>query len=44
MHYAEWTISRDLIKSEIARKTEIDGVNVQIVNAKVLVDYLNSKK
>jgi aminoglycoside 3-N-acetyltransferase len=43
MHYAERTLSHDLIKLGITRKTEIDGVNVEIVNAKVLVDYLNSK-
>ena len=43
MHYAERTLSRDLIKLGMTRRTEIDGVNVEIVNARVLVDYLNSK-
>jgi aminoglycoside 3-N-acetyltransferase len=43
MHYAERTLSCDMIKLGISKKTEIDGVNVEITNAKVLVDYLNSK-
>jgi len=39
MHYAERMLSRDLIYSGMARKTEIDGVNVEIVNVKVLGNY-----
>ena len=43
MHYAERTLSRDLIKLGLTRKTEIDGVNVEIINSRALVDYLNSR-
>ena len=43
MHYAERTLSHDLIKLGITRKTEIDGVNVEWLMPRILVDYLNSK-
>jgi aminoglycoside 3-N-acetyltransferase len=43
MHYAERTLSKDLIRSGIAKKGDIDGVNVEIVNAKPLINYLNSR-
>ncbi len=43
MHYAERTLSKDLIREGITTKTRIEGVNVEILNAKILVDYLNSR-
>lgn len=43
MHYAERTLSKDLIQKGIAKKSEIDGVNIEIVSAKMLIDYLNSR-
>lgn len=43
MHYAERTLSKDLILKGIAKRIEIDGVNIEIVRAKLLVDYLNCR-
>ena len=43
MHYAERTLSRDLIRFRIATKDEIDGVNVEMVSAGTLVNYLNQR-
>lgn len=43
MHYAERTLSKDLIREGITTKISIEGVNVEILNAKTLVNYLNSR-
>jgi aminoglycoside 3-N-acetyltransferase len=43
MHYAERTLSKDLIQSGVAKRSEIDGVNVEIVNSRSLINYLNSR-
>ncbi len=43
MHYAERTLSKDLLKEDITTQVQIDGVNIEIVDAKSVVDYLNSR-
>ena len=42
-HYAERTLSKDLIKLKITNKFKKDGVNFEILNSKDLIDYLNSR-
>lgn len=43
MHYAERTLSKDLIKLGLTIRRNISGVNIEIINAKPLVDYLMSR-
>lgn len=43
MHYAERTLSRDLLRQRIATKADLNGVNVETVAAMELVDYLNDR-
>jgi aminoglycoside 3-N-acetyltransferase len=43
MHYAERTLSHDLIKNGITVKQPLNGVNVELLNSRELVDYLNSR-
>jgi len=43
MHYAERTLSKDLIKKGLTIKKNIEGVNIEIISARPLVDYLMSR-
>lgn len=43
MHYAERTLSIDLIKKGLTIQRNINGVNIEIINAKPLIDYLMSR-
>ena len=43
LHFAERTLCRDLISTGILRSTEIDGVLVEALKAKELIDYLNER-
>lgn len=43
MHYAERTLSKDLIKKGITLKKPLNGVNIELLTSRELVDYLNSR-
>ncbi len=44
MHYAERTLSRDLKRLGIMSSAMIDGIVVEVLEAKALIDFLNSRK
>jgi aminoglycoside N3'-acetyltransferase len=44
MHYAERTLSRDLTKRGIMRGATIDGIRVEVLEAKALMFFLESRK
>ncbi len=43
LYYAERTLCKDLIKENIMRTTEINGITVECLKAKELIQYLNSR-
>lgn len=43
MHFAERTLCKDLLSSGILKTTNIDGVILQVLRAKELIEFLNSK-
>lgn len=43
LHFAERTLCRDLMSEGILRSIEIDGVLVEVLKAKELIDYLNKR-
>lgn len=43
LHFAERTLYKDLLKNGILKKCKIDGLNVEIINSKSLVDFLNNR-
>ena len=43
MHFAERTLCKDLLSSGILNTINIDGVILQVLRAKDLIDFLNSK-
>ncbi len=43
MHYAERTLSKDLLRTGIMKRATVDGVNIEVLSARALVDYLNSR-
>jgi aminoglycoside 3-N-acetyltransferase len=44
MHYAERTLSRDLARHGIMRSATIGGIQVEVLESKALVDFLDSRK
>ncbi|WP_310556236.1 AAC(3) family N-acetyltransferase [Flavobacterium sp.] len=43
LHFAERTLCRDLLRAGILKTTTVDGVLVEVINSKELIDFLNSK-
>jgi aminoglycoside N3'-acetyltransferase len=43
MHYAERTLARDLVKRGIMRRATIDGIRVEVLEAKALINFLDSR-
>ena len=43
LHFAERTLCKDLLKAGILKTTIIDGVLVEFLKSKELIDFLNSK-
>jgi aminoglycoside 3-N-acetyltransferase len=43
LHYAERTLSKDLLKTGIMKSREADGITMECLNAKALIAYLNSR-
>lgn len=43
LFYGERTLSKDLVREGITMKTEVDGVNVEALEGKRMVDYLDSR-
>ena len=43
MHYAERTLSKDMIQSGITVKKPLNGVNVELLHSRELVEYLNAR-
>lgn len=43
LYYAERTLCKDLIKENIMRTTEINGITVECLKAKELIKYLNTR-
>jgi aminoglycoside 3-N-acetyltransferase len=44
MHYAERTLARDLLRFGIQKCISISGIDVSVVDARNLLDFLNSRK
>ncbi|MFT7518526.1 MAG: aminoglycoside 3-N-acetyltransferase, partial [Kiritimatiellia bacterium] len=42
-YYGERTLSRDLIAAGITRRVQLDGVNVELLRTRELIDYLNRR-
>ncbi len=43
LHFGERTLCRDLLASNLLKSTVIDGVIVEVLSAKALIDFLNSR-
>jgi aminoglycoside 3-N-acetyltransferase len=43
LHFAERTLYRDLLKNDILKKITIDGLNVELINSKSLIEFLKNK-
>ena len=43
LHFAERTLCKDLIKKGILQSKVIDGVTIEVLNAKRMLDFLHSK-
>ncbi len=42
-HFAERTLYKDLLNNNILRITNINGIEIQIINSKQLIEFLNKK-
>ena len=43
LHFGERTLCKDLLASNLLKSTVIDGVIVEVLSAKALIDFLNSR-
>ena len=44
MNYAERTLARDLIRFGVQKHTKVSGIDVSVIDAKELLDFLNRRK